>query len=269
MGISPREIQQRIERGTLHRVVQGVYAVGCVVHTPKARLMTAVLAGGPGAAAGFRSAAMLRGIREYRGTPEVIVPADRRPRPGIRYHQAYLPADEVTVVDGIPVTTVPRTLLDLASVVPRRAVGRALRAAEDMRLYDALDLRDIIDRYPGRRGIRTIRAILVDREDRLRSDLEEEFMTFADLYDLPLPRTNYWVFAGGEWFESDCAWPEQRLIVELDSRRFHDSADSFESDRRRDRTLAAAGWRTTRVTWSQIRDEPAALAADLRVLLAL
>jgi very-short-patch-repair endonuclease len=233
--------------------------------------MAAVLAAGRGAALSHRSAAGHWGIH-YSAQSRIDVTAPRRirPRPSIVFHQAHLPADEVTVERGIPVTTVPRTLLDLATVLGPRQVERAVEEAELRRLDDALSLGDLVERYPGRRGTRVIRAIL--EADRIgstitRSELEERFLAFLETRSLPSPELNVPIEVRGSWIEVDCVWRRSKLIVELDGHASHGTAAAFERDRARDRALNTAGWRVLRITWRQLHDEAKRIAADLRTLL--
>jgi very-short-patch-repair endonuclease len=273
LGLSARAIGHRIECGRLHPIHRGVYAVGHLAVSLRGRWMAAVLAGGEEAVLSHRSAAALWGMRRWGGgRVEVTVPRSHgRSRRGIQWHRGALPADEITVEDGIPVTTVPRTIFDLAGVRPRREVERAIEEAEFRRLTDPLSLHDLLARYPRRRGSRTIREILaVGRigEGITRSDLEELFVAFVERTGLPRPQFNVPLEVGGLFVEPDCLWRRERVIVELDSRRAHATAAAFESDRARDRRLQAAGWHVVRVTWRQLHDQPAAIAEDLRRLLA-
>jgi len=179
-----------------------------------------------------------------------------------------LPPDEVTVREGIPVTTVPRTLFDLAAVLRPRQLERALNEAEVLRLWDELSLLDLLRRYPRRQGSRTVRAILGAREAGAtitRSELEVLFLEFVDWAHLPHPETNVTV----EGFEVDCLWRDARVVVELDGRSSHATLAAFERDRERDRVLLAAGWHPVRVTWRQLALTPHRLAADLRTLLGV
>jgi hypothetical protein len=185
-------------------------------------------------------------------------------------HRAYLPGDEMTTLDRIPVTTVPRTLLDLATVLRRRELERAINEAEVRQLADSLSLTDLIARYPRRRGVAALKAILaIGRLGAAvtRSELEERFVEFLDGAGLPRPEMNVGLNAAGRWMECDCVWRTQRLVVELDGHAFHATAAAYERDRARDRALIAAGWRVVRVTWRQLHDDPDALAMDLRGLL--
>jgi Protein of unknown function (DUF559) len=196
----------------------------------------------------------------------LTIPRSRRPRPGIQFHRSALPPDEVTTKDGIPVTTVPRTLFDLAAILRPRQLERALNEAEVLRLWDELSLLDLLRRYPRRAGGRAVRAVLEARNagaKTIRSDLEVEFLEFVDEAGLPEPEINDEV----EGFEVDAVWREHRVVVELDSRTFHLTARAFELDRERDRILVAAGWRPVRVTSKQLKHARNRLQADLRKLL--
>jgi hypothetical protein len=270
IGLTHREIRQRIDRGTLHIVGNGVYAVGALTKTPQARVMTAVLGGGPGGVAGNRSAGALLRIRAYSGRPEVIVAADRRNRKDVTYRQAVLQQDETTTVDGIPCTTAARTIFDLAAVLTVNQLRVALHEAEvERRLLGTVTLADLLSRYPGRRGNRTTRTLLARyalNRDVLRNDFEVDFEDFREDIGLPQGRTNYTITVSGENFVLDRAWPDQRFGVELDGRGTHDTDQKFESDRYRDRKLLTIGWRTVRVTPRMLYLERELLAEDLKAL---
>jgi very-short-patch-repair endonuclease len=260
-----------MERGVLHVVHRGVYAPGHCLLTAEGRWMAAVLVCGSGAVLSHRSAGRLwRVLPSAAGWTEVTMPEGWRPRPGITRHRSLLPADETAVVDGIPVTSVSRTLLDLAAVLSRRQLERALNEAEVLELTDRLSLPDLLERYPRRRGSAALRALLGDGEALrgiTRSELEERFVSFIDAHGLPRPRLNADLAVRGRFFEVDCLWHEQRLIVELDGRASHGTGRAFERDRERDRLLLAEGWRVIRITWRQLRDDAPGVLADLRRLL--
>lgn len=266
LGFSRRAIDHRLDRGRLHPVHRGVYAVGHPRLTRRARWMAAVLACGSGAVLSHRAAAALHGIRSS-GRLEVTVRRSRSPSPAITIHRNRLADDEWDLVDGIPVSALSRTLLDLAAVCPRREVERAAREAERLRLTDAVSLADLLSRHGARRGARTIRALVQDAQllaTPTRSELEALFLQVAREAKLPLPRTNALI----EGRECDAVWETQRLIVELDSRTHHATASAFEADRARDRQMTSRGWRTVRLTWRQLTRERPAVVEDLRRLLA-
>lgn len=184
--------------------------------------MAATLACGSGTVLSHRSAGELWGIvpRSSRAI-EVICPTHIRRRACILPHQSSLPDDERMVVDGIPVTTVPRTILDLAAVASRRQVERALSEVEVQGLTDRLSIPDLLARYPRRRGTAVLRELLGEGAEAggvTRNDFEEAFVPLLDSHRLPRPRFNADVAVAGRFFSADCLWQRERLIVELDSR---------------------------------------------------
>ncbi len=145
--------------------------------------------------------------------------------------------------------------------------AHAVDVAERRELGDAASLRELCERYPGRRGIRAVRRLFAERRiglDVTKQELELRFAEFVSGHGFPRPRVNALAEVGGQAIEVDCLWPARRLVVELDSRAHHDNAAAFESDRERDRALIAAGFRVMRITWRQLHESPAALAGDLR-----
>jgi hypothetical protein len=270
LGLGRRAIAHRIEQGRLHIVHRGVYAVGHVRLTIHGRWMAAVLASGEGAGLSYRSAGMLWAVRRTeRGLIEVTSPRSGRSLPGVQRHRAELPGDEVTVHQGIPVTTVARTLLDLATVLNPTQLARAVNEAEVQRLWEPLSLDALLERYPRRPGVPALRALLTETVGLTRGELEKRFLEFLKDAGLPLPETNAHVEIDGIWYEVDCLWRAERVIVELDGRKVHDTKQAFEADRARDRILQAAGFRVVRITWRQLHESPGAVAADLRALLRL
>jgi hypothetical protein len=207
--------------------------------------------------------------------PEVTRPGKGKPRPGIAIHLTRLQADELTVLMGIPATEVFRTIFDLAGLVSRRELSlrqleRAFHEAEAKGLTGRVSLPGLIERYPGHRGVGVLRDLLGKGEPVgiTESDLEERFLAFLDARGFPRPRLNGTLAIRGRLLRPDCFWERERLIVELDGRVAHGGDGAFEGDRRRDRELLVEGWRSSRITWRQLRDEPEAIAADLRRLLA-
>ncbi len=263
LGFGGRAIDRRIAQARLHPVHSGVYSVGHRVLSQRGRWMAAVLACGPGAVLSHQSAASLWNIRHTaKGRIDVTTPRDLRPRPGIHPHRAVLPSDEITIHDGIPTTTPARTLLDLAAVVPRQTLERALDEAEILRLPGPAPL---LDRYPRRRGAKNLRALLLTSRSPTptRNEFEARFVTLLDEYGITRPEINIII----EGYEVDAAWREARLIVELDGFATHGTRHAFERDRLRDRRLQAAGWRVIRLTWEQLA-EADEVAREVRQLLA-
>jgi very-short-patch-repair endonuclease len=269
-GTAPQAIRHRLERGRLHPVHRGVYAVGHRVLTVDGIRIAATLAAGAGAVLSHRAAAALWELRASDAL-EVTLERSHRPLRGLRIHHLPLAADEVTTVRAIPVTTVPRTLFDLAAVLPRHQVERAINEAEVRPLTDPLSLADLVSRYPRRAGIATIKAILARLSAgtaRTRSELEARFLDFLRRARLPRPEVNASLFVAGRSIECDFLWRERRVIAELDGWKAHGTAAAFERDRARDRMLSARGWRLVRITWRQLHDDADAVASDLRKILA-
>jgi very-short-patch-repair endonuclease len=272
IGMGHGSIVGRLARGSLHPVHRGVYAVGRSGLDMKGRWMAAVLSGGPNAVLSHRSAGLLWGlIGIATGPVEITRPrGSRTRRPGILGHEATLVADETARTEGIPVTSPFRTLFDLAAGISSRQLERAMNEADVRRLTDRISLRQLLDRHPGHRGTANLRALLnADTPGGITcNDFEEAFVALLDETGLPRPRFNADLAVRGRFFEVDCLWDEKQLIAELDGRAAHGTHRAFETDRERDRILLVEGWRSTRITWRQLQDEPEAVASDLRMLLS-
>jgi very-short-patch-repair endonuclease len=269
LGVTRDEIDRRVSIGSLHVLHRGTYAVGHRAITRRGRWMAAVLASGDGAVLSHRSATALYGAwGSGAGEIHVTVPRKLRSTRAIRRHFSVLPDDEVAIVDGIPTTSASRAVLDLAAEKGEAAAESALRELEYLGIYGAVSLSALIARHPNHTGGRACREALEHLRDdpggRLRSDLEEQFITFLDAKKIPRPRMNFWLSVDDDRFQVDCFWPEARLVAELDGFRSHRTRRAFGSDRRRDRKLGAAGYRVIRITEGQIRDEADALARDLQ-----
>jgi hypothetical protein len=163
------------------------------------------------------------------------------------------------------VTSVPRTLLDVAEVSPG-VLPRAWDAAERLQLLDVRAVQAVCDDSRGRRGLKHLVPLIEDRTRVVadtRLELEARFIELCRRYGLPLPSCNVLV----EGYLVDALWPGQRLIVELDSWKFHSGRHAFESDRERDAALQAAGYRVVRITWRQLEADPERVAAVIARLL--
>jgi len=153
-------------------------------------------------------------------------------------------------------------------VVPLAQLQRAVKEAEVKRLWGPLSLPDLLGRHPGRPGAAAIRAVIeTPGRGVTRNDVEDALAALVRRVRLPHPLFNTPLKLGSRFVEPDCMWPAHRVIVEVDGYETHGTRDSFESDRARDRALTAAGWLVIRVTWRQLRDEPAQIARDLRAVL--
>jgi very-short-patch-repair endonuclease len=202
--------------------------------------------------------------RSSRLPVDVTIPG-RRPRPGkgiTPHHVRRLDPLDVTEIDGIPVTTLARTFLDLAEVVPQRHVARAMEEAERQQLIDLNAIHQTLERNPGRHGHKPLRAILIDAviEPWSRSELEAAFLQLCKDHGIRKPIVNA---AIGD-YEADMLWLPEKVIVELDSRAYHLNPSSFEADRDKDTALQLALYRVFRVTDYNLQRDPAKVVADLR-----
>jgi very-short-patch-repair endonuclease len=269
-GLTPKEIRGRTELGRLYCLHRGVYAVGRPRVSREGRWLAAVLSAGPDAVVSHSTAGALWRICAWRGPIDITVPSSRRPRRGLRWHVARLPADEVTTHDGIPTTSPARTLFDLATFLTLPRLRNALNESEKRRHGSELSLPDLLHRYPRRPGTPNLRKVLADHSfgnGTGESELELEFLDFLDARGFPRPDVNRWIEVGGEMVRPDCLWRDRRLVVELDSWEHHGTREAFEADRARARKLAGAGFRVMQVTSRDVNHGADALAADLRCVL--
>lgn len=266
-GVPQHVIAHRVTAKLLRPVHSGVYRVGPLV-PPRAREMAAVLAC-DGAVVSHRSAAALRSLlppQKPNEPVDVTLPPGqhRGRRPGIRTHRSILDPSDITVVQGIPVTSPARTLIDLAGVASSRQLERALALAEREDDTVRKQLLALLRRATTRKGTRTLRAMLRAPAALTRSEAEDRLLDLLRSGGLPRPQTN--VIVHGH--EVDCYWRHAGLIVEVDGFAYHSSKHAFVRDRQRDTELAAAGIQVVRVTWRQIEKEPRKTLVHLAQALA-
>jgi hypothetical protein len=276
LGLSESAVHKRAAAGRLFRIHQGVYALAPrSLISREGHWMAAVLAGGAEAFLSHRSNAVLYELRSRGGRLiDITVPGrSRGHHDGLFIHRSTTlsPAD-VTTVDGIPCTTVARTLLDLAAVLPRRAIERAADQAEIAGTFDLAALVDQLERHPRHRGARVLAAVLDTHaigQTATVNEFEEAFLAIVRRAGLPDPEVNVWlVLPDGEpAIRVDFLWRAQRLAVETDGRRSHGTRLAFERDRRRDQRLTVARFRPVRVTRRQVFGCPDELERTLRALL--
>lgn len=271
LGLTRSAVTRRVASGRLHRTRRGVYAVGHRAPTRASAYMEAVLACGPGAVLSHRSAADHHGLRpSARARVDVTVPDRRGYLPGIDAHcsRTLHPADVMTV-DGIPCTTVARTLLDLAEVVDRLGVERVIERAEQLRAFDGRQVEAVLARASGRRGAPVVQAILADYEEPplTKSELERLFFGLCDRAGMDRPQTQAeFVLPDGDTVYADFFWADAKLIVETDGRETHNTPQAFERDRRRDRQLTMLGYRVVRFTWRDLQRRPDEVVRTLAAL---
>ena len=262
-------IEHQVRVGRLERVFRGVYSVGRRKLTREGRLMASVLACGRTAVLSHWSAASHWGLMQTdRVLVDVVVTGNRKAPEGVRTHAVRrMDTREVTIRDGIPIATVPRTLLDLAAVASPRQLRRAVnQAVRQGWLYGAAVER-VLERHRGKPGIKAFRyatAALNPGTRRTRSDLEDDFLALCRRRGLPTPDPNVKI----EGFEVDFHFPGTRLIVELDSYHYHRTPAEFDADRRKWAALKRAGYEPLPVSDAWLNSDPDGVALTVRELLS-
>lgn len=182
----------------------------------------------------------------------------------IRVHRtSSLHPDDIASRHGIPITSVARTLVDVAGCMDRQELERAVSTAERAGMTTRAAILQTLDRHPRRCGAPVLRALLDGGPTLTRSEAEERFVALLRQGGLPLPEVNA-VLHG---YEVDCVWRAEKVVVEIDGYAFHGSRAAFERDRRRDAALMSAGFRVVRFSWRQItRTSPAVLVAVAQIL---
>jgi uncharacterized protein DUF559 len=270
LGFCVRWIERRLDEGRLCAIHRNVYAVGHSRISQRGRWWAGVLAYGPDALLSHRTAGVLWGIQRSRSGPvHVTAGVGRqgiRRREGIWIHRCKLVPEDRTIRDGLPVTTVARTLFDLAETAPFETLKGAAEEADRLKRLRLRELEAVCARGRGRRALKPVRRLLEELRppDEGRSPLEIRFPAFVREYRLSPPLQNVHVLG----HEVDALWPDAKLIVELDSWEHHGHRAAFERDRARDPKLLIAGYRTIRVTHRRLDREAAQLAAEIRQLLA-
>jgi hypothetical protein len=269
-GVGSRVIENALASGRLHRQYEGVYAVGRPDLSVLGKRRAIVLACGDRATLGRRSAAGAWGIRPDNGSRwEVVIPpnARREPKAPVLPLRFRLAADEVTTLDGIPITTLARTILDLAAVVPVHHLRRAIERAVQLELFDGAQVNALLARHPRRPGTPKLRALLADFRAHgmtmTASDGEAAMLQICIDFGLPRPLVN----RTDDGREVDFRWPAQRLIVEIDGYGPHSGRRAFAADRAKDRQALAAGWRTARFTAYEVDHHPERVGHELSALL--
>jgi very-short-patch-repair endonuclease len=262
-GVSGKEIKRRLERKALLRVHRGVYRVGHRAPSIDARYLAAVLACGEGAVLSGEAAGFVWGL--LKGTappPEVTAPKDRRVK-GVTTKRARRAEIHATKWHAIPITTVPRTLVDLSSVLQLNDLARACHEAGVLHRTTPRQVERVLEQRPNTPGARRLRNVLEGETRVTLSALERRFLERLREARLPLPTTNK--PAGGR--RVDCRWPQHNLTVELDSYRFHSSRHAWELDRRREREAHARGDDFRRYTHDDVIEDPKQMLDELSAVL--
>jgi very-short-patch-repair endonuclease len=275
LGLSAAGVRTRVAAGRLHRIHQGVHAVGRPDVTLDGRWMAAVRACGDGAVLSHRSAATLHGLLNARGGRIHVTVPWRTPiaRAGICAHRSTcLDARDRTEVKGIPCTSVAATLLSLAAAAPTDVLESACARAEAGGVLDMGAIGELLTRRRAHPGSSRLRAVLeVDGMGlaRTKSELEKRFLRLARETGLPTPTINAWMPIPGEEMQCDFVWHRERLVVEIDGWETHRTRRAFRGDRRRDRLLRRDGWNVVRVTGDDLARDAGTIVGDIRAILEL
>ena len=256
LGVASDAVIARKRDGRLTRLYRGVYATGPYVPL-RGRLLAACLACGPDAFLSHRPAGLIWDITSWKGGAiDVTAPSGKRSRRGLRLHRArnLLPQDH-TVIDRIPVTSLARTLLDLAAVLKPLDLQRAYERAEQLQIVDRRAITELLTRSNGHRGSAPLAALLTYDPTAAAtaiSELERLFLDLLRARGIPMPDTNVLV----DGYLVDACWPGAHLVVELDGYEFHNDRETFESDRRRWTTLRSKGHDVLVFTYRHVTEDP-------------
>ena len=270
-GVGEDAIDLRLATGHLHRLVlagrrlTGVYAVGRpLLHPGLGWQWAAWLACGPESVISDRTAADVGDLLTSRRLEVTIPPDARRRRAGITVHRRALDPQDITTINGLPVTGWPRTLLDVAAVDPPKRLALALDRTVTLQIFDLNAIDDVLHRHPRAHGTPALRAAvgqMTGEGERTRSDAEVDVHWLVLSSDLPRPLVNHRLLG----YVVDLYWPLQRLIVEVDSTRWHDGPFARRNDHARQAILEAAGYALIRV---RATDPPQQILQRIRAALA-
>jgi very-short-patch-repair endonuclease len=272
LGLSESAIQHRRRTGEWRNVFRGVYRLAGAVDSPHLRAMAAVLGAGPEAILSHTSAAGLLGFPGFTIDPVTVsIPRSRRTLAGVRVEQSLeLPLHHRRIVDGIPCTSIARTLFDLCGDVRPGRAERALDGALARKRVTFPALWRVLDdlAVQGRAGTVLLRELLTKRGPRYvppESELETRLLELVAGHHLPEPARQADLGDADSWIgRVDFVWRQARLVVEVDGAAFHDGFLNQQSDRERDERLTVAGWTVLRFRWDAIVNQPATVADRIR-----
>jgi len=267
LGLSAAAVTRWARNGRLRRMYPGVYAVGHAVLVPDGRRLAAVLACGGDAVLSHCDAGAVWNVCAARGGRfHVTVPPDgarRGRRAGVHVHESALRPEDWTVRNGIPVTSLARTLVDIAAVSTEAQVAEAVDAAVAQGLYDQAAIDAVTGR--GRAGSARLKKVIAKRHPAShdgRSGWERAMLRLLDAHDLPRPEVN--AALPDSPLVPDLLWRTDRLVVAWDSWAHHSSPESFEGDRAKTVALQLLGYTVLRFTWKQTRQEPERVVGAIR-----
>jgi predicted transcriptional regulator of viral defense system len=269
-GLDACAVKVRADRGSLHRVFHGVYAVGHDALSRTGVFTAAVLACGDGAILGHHAAAAYHRMRGWDDRDvEVIVPRSGGRRiDGIRAYRSRVDPRDVWTRGGILVTSPARTILDLAATTRARPLRRLVRQALAEGRVSIRQLTDVVDRHRGHRGVAALRRIVADGYVPTRSELEDRALDLIAEAGITRPEVNPRLALGGRTIRPDMFWRELGVVIELDGRRWHADPVTQQDDADKQAILEAHGLRVLRITWQQLVDDPRQTIARIRAALA-
>jgi very-short-patch-repair endonuclease len=269
LGLDRQAVKRRVASGILHPLHEGrVFTVSRAPLSSLSRYLAAVLACGSRAALSHRSAANVWGLRPNATHVEVTVAMGGAGVPGVRVHRSrMLEPNDFTVRDGIPVTSLARTLLDLSAVVRAPELLNAIDRAERLGLFDLTAVVEVLERSRGRKGARALRrAVAAYRPSTQKSELERRFkQLLEEAADIPSPSFNALVDGETGTHEVDAFWPDDRLAVQVDGFAFHRTRRDRERDAASDADLELAGHRVLRLTWDDVNVHGARTLRRVRI----
>ena len=270
LGLSQAQVDRRARIGVLHRVHRGVYSFGRPRPDFEGACRAALMASGRNAAISHASAARLWRLRASEGPIHVTVPRHRAGHPELNVHRPRCFSDaDVVSHGGLVVTTVARTLLDLAATEPLDRVERLVHEAGVQRVLDMVSIYDTCSRNLNHRGRRKLESALEAELAPTRSGLELVFLELCRAAALPAPIVNGHLWTGERLEEVDFHWPQARLVVETDGARYHASRWRRRRDAEKTGRLRGAGWTVRRFAELELTLTPAAVIDELRELQTL
>ncbi|MGN6870348.1 MAG: DUF559 domain-containing protein [Solirubrobacteraceae bacterium] len=264
-GLGSDAVAYRVKARIMQRLHRGVFLLGAAPPTEMARARAAVMACGEGAVVSHRSAAELFGLLPDSDLEVDVTVVGRNPgfHQGVRLHRPRaLARHDVTSMGGIPVTSVARTVCDMAATEPANEVEHAYQEALYRRIVSDRQMAGILRREPRRKGAPVIRALLAN-PGMTRSEKERALLRLLKAAQLPKPLTNVRLHG----YLVDAYWPEHGLVLEFDGWPAHGHRHAFEANRKRDQVLVAHGLRVIRVTGRHLKHEPVAVAARIAMSL--
>jgi very-short-patch-repair endonuclease len=262
LGMSAPQITRRLKAGSLRQLYRGVYLVGTA--PPGAQELAAVFACSPSAFASHHTGAKLHSLPLPAPPTSVHITVIGRSvkRPGIIVHRVRaLPADETWKLDGIPVTSPARTIVDLAPSLGSEPLEQLIAEACARNADTRSQLETLLRRYPGRPGVPAITGLLHQPHGPAftRSRAERLLLRLLREAELPAPQANAKLLG----YEVDLLWEELKLVGEFDSHAFHAARPKRERDSLRDQDLIRRGYAVIRITWNQLTRRPTALLARI------